>query len=63
MAQLRRTSIRPEALRQQIATDPHSPGQYRTIGPVMNMPQFQAAFGCKEGSKMTRSAADRAVIW
>jgi len=62
-AQLRRTNIRPEALRQQIATDPHSPGQYRTIGPIMNMPQFQAAFGCKEGDKMTRSAADRAVIW
>ncbi|MBH8558545.1 M13 family metallopeptidase [Hymenobacter negativus] len=62
-AQLRRTNIRPEALRQQIATDPHSPGQYRTIGPIMNMPQFQQAFGCPEGSKMTRSATDRAVIW
>ncbi|GAB3877225.1 M13 family metallopeptidase [Hymenobacter segetis] len=62
-AQLRRTNIRPEALRQQIATDPHSPGQYRTIGPIMNMPQFQQAFGCPEGSKMTRSAVDRAVIW
>ncbi|WP_426058899.1 M13 family metallopeptidase [Hymenobacter sp. B1770] len=62
-AQLRRTNIRPEALRQQIATDPHSPGQYRTIGPMMNMPQFQAAFGCKEGDKMIRPAAERAVIW
>ena len=62
-AQLRRQNIRPEALRQQIATDPHSPGQYRTIGPLMNMPQFQQAFGCPEGSKMTRSTADRAVIW
>jgi len=62
-AQLRRSNIRPEALRQQILTDPHSPDQYRTIGPIMNMPQFQAAFGCKEGSKMTRIAADRAVIW
>lgn len=62
-AQLRRQNIRPEALRQQIQTDPHSPGQYRTIGPLMNMPQFQAAFGCKEGDKMTRSTADRAVIW
>ncbi len=62
-AQLRRTNIRPEALRQQIQTDPHSPGRYRTIGPIMNMPQFQAAFGCKEGDKMTRSTADRAVIW
>ena len=62
-AQLRRTNIRPEALRQQIATDPHSPGQYRTIGPLMNMPQFQQAFGCKEGDKMIRKPADRAVIW
>jgi putative endopeptidase len=62
-AQLRRQNIRPEALRQQILTDPHSPGQYRTIGPLMNMPQFQQAFGCPEGSKMVRSAADRAVIW
>jgi putative endopeptidase len=62
-AQLRRQNIRPEALRQQIQTDPHSPGQYRTIGPIMNMPQFQAAFGCREGDKMTRSPADRAVIW
>jgi len=62
-AQLRRTNIRPEALRQQIQTDPHSPGQYRTIGPLMNMPQFQAAFGCQDGDKMTRLPADRAVIW
>ncbi|MBF9221692.1 M13 family metallopeptidase [Hymenobacter ruricola] len=62
-AQLRRQNIRPEALRQQIATDPHSPGQYRTIGPLMNMPQFQQAFGCQEGDKMIRKPADRAVIW
>jgi putative endopeptidase len=62
-AQLRRSNIRPEALRQQIATDPHSPDQYRTIGPMMNMPQFQQAFGCQEGNKMIRKPADRAVIW
>jgi putative endopeptidase len=62
-AQLRRQNIRPEALRQQILTDPHSPGQYRTIGPLMNMPQFSQAFGCQEGAKMVRKPADRAVIW
>jgi putative endopeptidase len=62
-AQLRRINIRPEALRQQIATDLHSPGYYRTIGPIMNMPEFQQAFGCAEGSRMTRKAVDRAVIW
>ncbi|WP_236705173.1 M13-type metalloendopeptidase [Hymenobacter sp. AT01-02] len=62
-AQLRRTNIRPEALRQQILTDPHSPGQYRTIGPLMNMPQFYQAFGCQPGQKMVRPDAERAVIW
>ncbi|MDU0370633.1 M13 family metallopeptidase [Hymenobacter endophyticus] len=62
-AQLRRQNIRPEALRQQILTDPHSPGQYRTIGPLMNMPEFYQAFGCTPGQKMVRPAAERAVIW
>ncbi|RAK62690.1 M13 family metallopeptidase [Hymenobacter edaphi] len=62
-AQLRRTNIRPEALRQQILTDPHSPGQYRTIGPLMNMPEFYQAFGCQPGQKMVRAEADRANIW
>ncbi|RYU81033.1 M13 family metallopeptidase [Hymenobacter persicinus] len=62
-AQLRRSNIRPEALRQQILTDPHSPDQYRTIGPLMNMPQFYEAFGCQPGQKMVRTDADRAKIW
>ncbi|WBA41026.1 M13 family metallopeptidase [Hymenobacter canadensis] len=62
-AQLRRQNIRPEALRQQILTDPHSPGQYRTIGPLMNMPEFYQAFGCTPGQKMVRPDAERAVIW
>ena len=62
-AQLRRTNIRPEALRQQILTDPHSPGQYRTIGPLMNMPEFYQAFGCQPGQKMVRAEQDRAKIW
>ena len=62
-AQLRRQNIRPEALRQQIQTDPHSPGEFRTNGPLQNMPEFHAAFGCKDGDKMVRPAAVRAKIW
>ncbi|WP_236049691.1 M13 family metallopeptidase [Hymenobacter negativus] len=62
-AQIWRSNQRPEALRQQIQTDPHSPGQFRTNGPLQNMPEFHAAFGCKEGDKMVRPAADRAKIW
>ena len=62
-AQIWRSNQRPEAMRQQIMTDPHSPGQYRTNGPLQNMPEFHAAFGCKDGDKMVRSTADRAKIW
>ena len=62
-AQIWRGNQRPEALRQQIQTDPHSPGQYRTNGPLMNMPEFYEAFGCKDGNKMVRATADRSRIW
>ncbi|WP_151088806.1 M13 family metallopeptidase [Hymenobacter baengnokdamensis] len=62
-AQIWRANQRPEALRQQIQTDPHSPGQYRTNGPLMNMPEFYEAFGCKEGNKMVRATQDRSRIW
>jgi putative endopeptidase len=62
-AQIWRANQRPEAARQQVLTDPHSPGQFRTNGPLMNMPEFYQAFGCKEGDKMTRATADRSRIW
>ncbi|MDO7886948.1 M13 family metallopeptidase [Hymenobacter cheonanensis] len=62
-AQIWRANQRPEALRQQIQTDPHSPGMYRTNGPLMNMPEFYEAFGCKDGNKMVRATQDRSRIW
>ncbi|MBF9222011.1 M13 family metallopeptidase [Hymenobacter ruricola] len=62
-AQIWRGHKRPEALRQQIQTDPHSPEQYRTNGPLQNMPEFHQAFGCKDGDAMVRPAAVRAKIW
>ena len=62
-AQIWRINQRPEAMRQLIQTDPHSPGQYRTIGPLQNMPEFHKAFQCKDGDKMVRPAASRAKIW
>ncbi|SNR50991.1 M13 family metallopeptidase [Hymenobacter mucosus] len=62
-AQVWRTSMRPEALRQQVLTDPHSPAQYRTNGPLMNMPEFYEAFGCKEDAKMVRAQNVRARVW
>jgi len=58
-----RRNYRPEALKLQVNTDPHSPSKYRVLGPIANMPEFAAAFKCKEGDPMVRPAADRAVIW
>ena len=62
-AQVWHSSARPEMLREQVQTDPHAPDQFRTIGPLMNMPEFYQAFGCQEGNKMMRAQADRAKIW
>jgi len=62
-AQIWRTNIRPEAARQQVLVDPHSPAQFRTNGPLMNMPEFYKAFGCQPTDKMERPTADQARIW
>jgi putative endopeptidase len=62
-AQIWRQNITPEAQRVRINTDPHAPGQWRTNGPLSNMPQFAAAFGCKPGDPMVRPESVRPVIW
>ncbi len=45
-------ATRPEQLRMQVQTDPHSPRQFRVDGVVQNMPEFGQAFGCKVGQPM-----------
>ncbi|HEY8853394.1 MAG TPA: M13 family metallopeptidase, partial [Gemmatimonadaceae bacterium] len=62
-AQIWRSNTTPEATRLRINTDPHSPGEWRANGPISNMPQFAAAFGCKPGDQMVRPEAVRPVIW
>jgi len=46
-----------------IVTDPHSPSQFRAIGPHVNMAEFFDAFGIKEGAPMWRPPALRSDIW
>jgi len=62
-AQIWRGNITPEAQRVRINTDPHSPGQWRTNGPLSNLRQFAAAFSCKPGDPMVRPDSVRPVIW
>lgn len=52
---------RPEAIRSQVLTDPHSPDQFRTNGPIVNQPGFAAAFSCKANSPMTPTKSCR--VW
>jgi len=52
---------RPEFLRMQVSTNPHSPGRYRVNGVVQNMPEFQKAFGCKAGQPMV--AENACHVW
>ena len=54
-------SIRPEQVRLQVQTDPHSPREFRVNGVVQNMPEFGQAFGCKAGQPMMPVNACR--VW
>jgi len=61
--QLWRTKYRDSALQRQVMSNEHSPGQFRAFGPLVNLPQFYAAFGIKEGDPMWRAPELRAKIW
>ncbi len=58
-----RNNIRPEAARLRAQTDPHSPGRFRVIGPLSNLPEFFSAFDVPEGAPMRRPENERVVIW
>jgi predicted metalloendopeptidase len=53
--------MRDEALRHMVATNPHSPPNFRVNGPLSNLPEFARAFSCKPDSKMVRR--DRCEVW
>jgi endothelin-converting enzyme/putative endopeptidase len=61
MAQWACSNERPEDLRANAITDPHSPDMYRINGVVANMPEFRSAFSCKAGQAMVREKACK--IW
>jgi predicted metalloendopeptidase len=62
-AQIWRTKTRDAALRQQLLTDPHSPGTARAYVPLINNDAFDAAWNVKPGDKMYLPPEDRVKIW
>lgn len=53
---------REGALRQQLLTDPHSPGEYRA-DTVRNIDAWYSAFDVKPGEKLYLDSKDRVRIW
>jgi putative endopeptidase len=62
-AQSFRAHNRDEDLKTRLATDPHSPEQWRVNGPVSNSADFARAFACKPGDPMVRPADTKPQIW
>ncbi|HYS54229.1 MAG TPA: M13-type metalloendopeptidase [Thermoanaerobaculia bacterium] len=61
--QVWRTMMRDGALRQQLMTNPHSPGNIRAIAPLRNVDAWYAAFEVKEGDANYLKPEDRVRIW
>ena len=62
-AQVWRTNAREAEVRRLVTVDPHSPVQFRSVGPIQNYQEFYDAFGIKTGAPMWRAPELRAQIW
>jgi len=62
-AQVWRTLERDAALKQQLATDPHSPGSIRAFAPLRNVDAWYQAFDIKPGDKEYIPPEERVRIW
>ena len=58
-----RSKMRDEAIKNQVKTDPHSPGMYRAYVPLTNLDTFYEAFDIKEGDKLYVKPENRVKIW
>ena len=58
-----RVASREAALRQQLQTDSHSPGEYRANGPVGHLDAFYTAFDVQPGDAMYIAPENRIRLW
>jgi len=61
--QIWRQLIREDALRNQVVSDSHSPGEFRANGTVRNMDEWYEAFDVKESDKLYLAPDKRVRIW
>jgi putative endopeptidase len=57
-----RAKERDDALRSQMASDPHTPSKFRVIGPLRNVDAWYTSFNITSG-KYFLKPADRTRIW
>lgn len=58
-----RSKMRDEAIKNQVKTDPHSPGMYRAYVPLQNVDTFYQAFNITEDQKLYVKPENRVKIW
>jgi putative endopeptidase len=62
-AQIWRPKARDAKVRRLVTTDPHSPGQFRAVGPLLNYQSFYDAFNIPPGTPTWRAPELRAYNW
>ena len=62
-AQVWRVKYRDAEMSRRLATDPHSPAEFRCNGVIRNLKEFHDAFGVKEGDKLWLAPDKRVRIW
>ncbi len=62
-AQVWRNLCRDDELRLRLTVDPHSPGEYRANGALINIDAFHEAFDTRPGDGMWKAPEERVRIW
>ncbi len=62
-AQVWRGKVRPEEMKRRIATDPHSPSEFRCNQIVSNLNEFYEAFDLTPTDALYRAPEERVRIW